>query len=84
MLNTFYNYIESRHEGRLPLDVNWENNVNFVISKHLSTMLFVHLKYDHNTTFPVYETIEGVETVVDNVPKLQLKESIGIAFVHNF
>ena len=84
MLNTFYNYIESRHEGRLPLDVNWENNVNFVISKHLSTMLFVHLKYDHNTTFPVYETIEGVETVVDNVPKLQLKESIGIAFVHSF
>ena len=47
-------------------------------------ILFVHLKYDHNTTFPVYETIEGVETVVDNVPKLQLKESVGIAFVHTF
>ena len=84
MLNTFYNYIERRDDDRLPLDVNWENTVNFVISKHLTTMLFVHLKYDHNTTFPVYETIEGVETVVDNVPKLQLKESVGIAFVHNF
>jgi len=84
MLNTFYNYIERRDDDRLRLDVNWENTVNFVISKHLTTILFVNLKYDHNTTFPVYETIEGVETVVDNVPKLQLKESVGIAFVHNF
>ena len=84
MLNTFYNYIERRDDDRLRLDVNWENTVNFVISKHLTTILFVNMKYDHNTTFPVYETIEGVETVVDNVPKLQLKESVGIAFVHTF
>lgn len=84
MLNTFYNYIERRDDNRLPLDVNWENTFDFVITKYIRTILFVHLKYDHNTTFPVYETIEGVETVVDNVPKLQLKESVGIAFVHTF
>ena len=84
VLNTFYNYMERRDDGRLRLDVNWENTVNFVITKYLSTIVFVHLKYDHNTTFPVYEEIEGVQTVVDNVPKLQLKESVGIAFVHNF
>ena len=84
MLNTFYNYIERRDDDRLRLDVNWENTLNFVITKYLSTILFIHLKYDHNTTFPVYEDIEGVQTVVDNVPKLQLKESVGIAFVHKF
>ena len=84
MLNTFYNYIERRDDDRLPLDVNWENTIDFVITKYIRTILFVHLKYDHNTTFPVYETIEGVETVIDNVPKLQLKESVGIAFVHTF
>ena len=84
ILNTFYNYLERRDDDRLRLDVNWENTVNFVITKYISTILFVHLKYDHNTTFPVYETIEGVETVVDNVPKLQFKESLGIAFVHRF
>ena len=84
MLNTFYNYLERRDDDRLRLDVNWENTIHFNITKFLSTILFVHLKYDHNTTFPVYETIEGVETVVDNVPKLQLKESIGIAFIHKF
>ena len=84
MLNTFYNYIERRDDDRLRLDVNWENTIDFVITKYIRTILFVHLKYDHNTTFPVYETIEGVETVIDNVPKLQIKESVGIAFVHTF
>ena len=83
-LNCFYNYTEDRDDNWLKLDVNWENTLNFIISKSISTILFVHLKYDHNTTFPVYETIEGVETVVDNVPKLQFKESLGIAFVHRF
>ena len=84
MLNAFYNYTEKRDDNRLRLDINWENNVNFVITKFLSTVLFVHLKYDHNTTFAVYETINGEEAVIDNVPKLQLKESLGIAFVHKF
>ena len=84
MLNTFYNYLERRDDDRLRLDVNWENSIHFTITKFLSTILFVHLKYDHNTTFPKYEEIEGVQTVVDNVPKLQFKESIGIAFLHKF
>ena len=84
LLNTFYNYIECNDDNHLPLDINWENTINFVITKYISTILFVHLKYDHNTTFPVYEDIEGVQTVVDNVPKLQFKESLGIAFIHRF
>ena len=84
LLNCFYNYSEKRDDGRIKIDVNWENTINFVINKSISAILFVHLKYDHNTTFPVYETIEGVETVVDNIPKLQLKESLGIALIHNF
>ena len=84
MLNAFYNYTEERNDDYFHIDFNWENTVNFVISKHLSTVLFFNMKYDHNTKFPVYETIEGVETVVDNVPKLQIKESLGIAFIHRF
>ena len=84
ILNTFYNYIERRDDDRLRLDVNWENTINFAITKYLSTILLIHLKYDHNATFPVYEEIEGVQTVVGNVPKLQFKESIGIAFLHKF
>ena len=84
MLNAFYNYTEKREDDRLRLDFNWENTMNFVISKSISTILFINLKYDHNTTFPVYENIEGVETIVDYVPKLQFKESLGIAFIHRF
>lgn len=84
MLNLFYNYIERRDDDRLRLDVNWENTFHFVITKYISTILFVHLKYDHNTTFPVYEELDGVQTVVGHKPKLQFKESLGIAFVHKF
>lgn len=84
MLNAFYNYTEERNDDYFHLDFNWENTMNFVISKHLSTVLFFNMKYDHNTKFPVYETIDGVETVVGNVPKLQIKESLGIAFIHTF
>ena len=84
LLNTFYNYIERRDDDRVPIDVNWENTISFAITKYLSTIFFFHLKYDHNTTFPVYEEVEGVQTVVDNVPKLQFKESLGIAFIHTF
>ena len=84
LLNLFYNYIERRDDDRLRLDVNWENTFHFVITKYISTILFVHLKYDHNTTFPVYEEVNGVQTVVDHKPKLQFKESLGIAFVHKF
>ena len=84
LLNCFYNYSEKRNDGRVKIDINWENTINFVINKSISAILFVHLKYDHNTTFPVYETIEDVETVVDNIPKLQIKESLGIALIHKF
>ena len=82
--NGFYNYTEKRDDNIARIDFNWENNIDFHITKFLSTILFVHLKYDHNTTFPVYETIDGEDVVVDNIPKLQLKESIGIALVHKF
>ena len=83
-LNAFYNYAERRDDERTPIDFNWENTINFVVGKYITNIFFVHLKYDHNTTFPIYETIDGEEVVVDNIPKLQFKESLGIAFVHNF
>lgn len=82
--NGFYNYTEKRDDNLARFDFNWENNIDFTITKYIKTILFVHLKYDHNTTFPVYETINGEETVIDNIPKLQFKESLGIAFVHKF
>lgn len=84
LLNVFYNYFEHRDDGRVKIDMNWENTIDFIINKNISAVFFIHLKYDHNTTFPVYETIEGVETVVDNIPKLQFKQSLGIALIHKF
>ena len=83
VLNCFYNYFEEQEEKRLKLDVNWENTINFNITKSITTVLFLHFKYDHNTLFADTKIIDGVETSV-NVPKLQFKESLGIAFIHKF
>lgn len=83
-LNVFYNYFEKRDDNRVKIDANWENTINFVIGKHVTTVLFLHLKYDHNTTFPVYKDVEGTQTIVGHEPKLQFKESLGIAFIHKF
>lgn len=82
VFNCYYNYSEKRDDNRIKIDLNWEGSVNFLINKRVTTILFVHLKYDHNTTFPVSDIINGEEVVVDNVPKLQFKESLGIAFTY--
>lgn len=84
ILNCFYNYFEQRNDKRLKLDVNWENTINFIITKHVTTVLFLHLKYDHNTTFPIYEELDGVQTLVGEEMRIQFKESLGIAFIHKF
>lgn len=83
VFNIYYNYSEVRDDKRIKIDFNWENSVNFTINKHLSAILFVHMKYDHNTTFPIERTING-ELVTVNEPKIQIKESLGIAFMHKF
>lgn len=83
-LNGYYNYSEHRDDHRIKIDVNWETTLNFSINKHVNTILFVHLKYDHNTLFPVYANVDGTDIVVDNIPKLQFKESLGIAFTRTF
>lgn len=82
VFNCYYNYSEKRDDNRVKIDLNWEGTVNFFINKRVTTILFIHLKYDHNTTFPVTEIVNGEEVVVDNVPKLQFKESLGIAFTY--
>lgn len=83
-LNLYNNYLDSDRNNRWNIDVDWETTVNFTINKRISTILFVHLRYDHNTVFPVYEMIDGAEVKVNSVPKLQFKESLGIGFTYSF
>lgn len=56
------------------LQGDWENTINFSINKYLSTMLFIHLRYDSSTptaSFP-------------NWHKWQLREILSFGFSYTF
>jgi hypothetical protein len=81
-LNLYNNYLDDNTSNRWNIDVDWETNINFNINKFLQTVLFLHLKYDHNTKFPNYQVVDGVQVLVSQSPKVQFKESIGIALTY--
>ena len=52
------------------------------INKVFSSVFYLHLKYDHNTNIPTYETVDGENIMVSDSPKLQLKESFGLSLTY--
>jgi len=82
VLNLYNNYTDSNPGNRWNIDVDWDTRVVFTINKLFSSVLFVHLKYDHNTTFPEYEIVDGKQIIVSQSPKLQIKESFGLSFTY--
>lgn len=79
-LNLYNNYTDPIKSNRWNIDVDWDTRIIFTINKVFSSVFYLHLKYDHNTNIPTYETIEGEKVMVSNSPKLQLKESFGLSF----
>jgi hypothetical protein len=75
----YNNYLDHIPANRWNIDVDWETTVNFNINKFFQTVLFLHFKYDHNTKFPNYGVVNGQEAIISEGPKLQFKESFGIA-----
>ena len=82
-INLYNNYLEEDPSKRWQLDMDWYNELSFKINKYFSTMLLVQLKYDPKTLFPVYETVDGVQQVVDQEARLQWKESLGVSFLYS-
>jgi hypothetical protein len=83
-LALFNNYIDENISNRKNIDVSWETMINIKAGKYLTTSIFVHLVYDNDIDIPTYETINGVETVVGEGPKLQLKEVLGLGLSYKF
>ena len=83
-LNLYNNYLDENNKNRWNIDVDWETTINFTINKRVSTILFFHLKYDHDTKIPMYETVDGVDVKVGEGPRLQFKESLGIGLTYSF
>ncbi|NCU32090.1 MAG: DUF3078 domain-containing protein [Candidatus Moranbacteria bacterium] len=89
-LNFFYNYLPDDviPEGAAPLDVHWQNFINYKLNNWFSANLFVHLAY-----IPGDVRIESVPPVggigenkieVKANDKMQLKQTFGIGFAYNF
>lgn len=79
-LNLYNNYTDPIKSNRWNIDLDWDTRIIFTINKVFSSVFYLHLKYDHNTNIPTYETIGGEKVMVSNSPKLQLKESFGLSF----
>ena len=82
-INLYNNYLEEEPSKRWQLDMDWNNELSFKINKYFSTVLLVQLKYDPKTLFPVYETVDGVQQVVDQEARLQWKQSLGVSFLYS-
>ena len=77
-LNLYNNYMDEDPSNHWNIDIDWETAFNFRINSHMSSNLYVHLLYDHNTEIPTYEIIDGEKVEVGKGPKLQIKENFGI------
>jgi len=60
-------------------DINWENNVVMKLNNYINLRLLVHLIYDDNVLFPVYD---NNNVKIGEEPKLQIKEFFSIGFTY--
>jgi hypothetical protein len=71
-LDLFTNYIENFGD----IDVNWENRFVLTVNKYLSANLFMHLIYDKDIRF---ELFDNTGEVVGDEDRVQFKQVFGIA-----
>ena len=72
------NYLDFDIKNRWNIDVDFDTRVVFSINSIFATVLYMHLKYDHNAKFPNYEMVGGEQVVISESPKLQINESFGL------
>jgi hypothetical protein len=58
-------------------DINWENTVNFKLNEFITMRFLLHLIYDDDVKFAVYDE-NNVK--IDEKTKLQVKEYFSIGF----
>lgn len=82
VLSLYNNYTDPVISNRWNIDVDFDTRVIFTINKVFSTVLYMHLKYDHNTVFQTWKTIEDKKVLVSESPKMQFKESFGLSLTY--
>ncbi len=61
-------------------DINWENQLEMKVNDHINFRLLVHLIYDDDVLFPIYNEVDGKQVKIGEEPKLQVKELITVGF----
>lgn len=62
------------------LDINWENTLVVKLNNYVNMRLLVHLIYDDDVLFPIYDENE---TKIGEKAKLQVKEFFSIGFAYS-
>ena len=60
-------------------DISWENTVNLKLNEFINMRFLLHLIYDGNVKFPVYDENE---VKIGEKSKLQVKEYFSIGFIY--
>jgi hypothetical protein len=83
-LNLYNNYLDEDLSNRWNIDIDCESSLTFAVNDHVSTDIYLHLIYDHDTMIPEYEIKNGEKTKISEGPKLQFKESFGVGLMFKF
>ncbi len=76
------NYLDFDIRNRWNIDVDFDTRIVFSINNIFATILYMHIKYDHNAKFPNYSIIDGEKVQVSESPKIQINESFGLGVTY--
>jgi len=74
----FSNYLKDPQN----IVVNWTTFIQFKVNKLFSATINTQLIYDNNTLIPIYQDINGVNTIVGKGPRTQFKDVLGIGLAY--
>lgn len=83
-LSLFQNFTDVNKANRKNVDIDWQTQIQFKVNKFLSAQFRLDLLYDHDIQVQIYETIDGVKTLVGTGPRTQFMEQFGFGIVFNF
>ncbi len=82
-IELFNNYSDPNKDNRKNIDISWETNLNFKISKYIGVSFLAHLLYDDDINISYRINENGIE-LEKKGPKIQFKNVLGIGFSYQF
>ncbi len=80
-LSLFNDLTEENPSNRKNTDVDWETMVNLQVNKYISASILLHMIYEHDSLFPVFDD-SGEQ--VGETRKMQVKQLLGLGLTYSF